>query len=239
MTARLLPDSIEVLLQSPVSTSFRCKMAANSLDIDVEKKSTHHLKISGINIPDEWNVGIIYGASGSGKTTLAKKLFGEDVFKIGIDNNLSIIEQFAESFTYDECSSMLNGIGLTSVPCWIRPVATLSNGQRARAEAALLMSQEGLTVIDEWTSVVDRTVAKAMSHCVQKFAKKNSKQIILLSCHADIIEWVKPDWVIDCNKQEFQLPASSEFFFARENNSSLQLNQLNAAHGSNLASITI
>ena len=225
MNARLLPDSVEVFLQSPVSTSFRCKMAANSLDIDVEKKSIHHLKISGINIPDNWNVGIIYGASGSGKTTLAKKLFGENVFKIGVDESKPIIEQFAESFNYDECASMLNGIGLTSVPCWIRPVSTLSNGQRSRAEAALLMSQDGLTVIDEWTSVVDRTVAKAMSHCVQKFAKKNNKQIILLSCHNDIIEWVKPDWVIDCNKQEFQLPVSPEFFFAQESKLHFQLSE--------------
>jgi ATPase subunit of ABC transporter with duplicated ATPase domains len=35
---------------------------------------------------------------------------------------------------------MLNGIGLNSVPCWLRPVKTLSNGQKARAEALLLMS---------------------------------------------------------------------------------------------------
>lgn len=34
--------------------------AANSLDIDVNKKSTHHLKIDNINIPKEWNIGLIY-----------------------------------------------------------------------------------------------------------------------------------------------------------------------------------
>jgi ABC-type ATPase with predicted acetyltransferase domain len=239
MTAKLLPESVEVFLQSPVSDSFRCKLAANSLDIDVAKKSIHHLKISGIKIPGEWSVGIIYGASGSGKTTLAKKIFGEDVFKIRISNDLPIIEQFAESYTYDECSAMLNGIGLTSVPCWIRPVSTLSNGQRVRAEAALLMSQPGMTVIDEWTSVVDRTVAKAMSHCVQKYAKRNNKQIILLSCHADIIEWVNPDWIIDCNSQEFKLPNSNEFFFAQKNNLYSTSGPLTEVHGNNLASIII
>lgn len=187
-------------------------MAANSLDIDVAKKSTHHLKVTGIDIPEGWRVGVIYGASGSGKTTLAKKLFGEDIFKSTMSPDTPIIEQFSEQFTYDQCASMLNGIGLTSVPCWIRPVHTLSNGQQARAEAALLMSQEGLTVIDEWTSVVDRTVAKAMSHCVQKHARRADKQIILLSCHEDIIEWVNPDWLIDCNTQQFHLPKGDGFF---------------------------
>lgn len=122
-----------------------------------------------------------------------------------------------EHLTYDECSSLLNGIGLSSVPCWIRPVKTLSNGQRARAEAILLMSRsitkDDIVFIDEWTSVVDRTVAKAMSVCLYKFAKRHNKKVVILSCHFDILEWVKPNWVIDCNKQEFLLPKSESFFF--------------------------
>jgi ABC-type Mn2+/Zn2+ transport system ATPase subunit len=189
-------------------------MACNSLDIDINKKSVHHLKVDNINIPDDWSVGVIYGASGSGKTTLAKSLFGDDIFQTVLNEDLPIINQLPAEYTYDQCAAILNGIGLTSVVCWVRPVKTLSNGQRARAEAALLMTQnEGITVIDEWTSVVDRTVAKVMSHCVQKHARKQNKQIVILSCHHDIIEWVKPDWLIDCNKQEFQLPASNDFFF--------------------------
>lgn len=214
-------------------------MAANSLDIDSEKKSVHRLKIDNINIPKDWNVGVIYGSSGSGKTTLAKKIFGENVFKTVIDFDKPIIEQFPESHDYNQRSAILNGIGLTSVPCWIRPVKTLSNGQLARAEAALLMCNDELTVIDEWTSVVDRTVAKAMSHCVQKYARRNKKQIILISCHADIIEWIKPDWIVDCNKQEFQLPTSDAFFLRQKKNSNSQSERLTGQLGVILASITI
>ena len=102
---------------------------------------------------------------------------------------------------------MLSGVGLTSVPCWIRPAYTLSNGQRARAECALQMARQcdadQVTIIDEWTSVVDRTVAKVMSHCVQKHARKTGKRIVLLSCHYDVADWLNPDWVIDCNRQEY------------------------------------
>ena len=210
----MIPKTIEVILQSPVSDNFRCKMACDSLDIDIKKKSIHHLKVENINIPDKWNVGLIYGASGSGKTTLAKKLFGEDVFKTVLDENEPIINQFPKEYNYEQCAELLSGIGLNSVPCWVRPVKTLSNGQRARAEAALLMIQNnGIINIDEWTSVVDRTVAKGMSHCLQKFARKNKKQIILLSCHYDVLEWLLPDWLIDCNEQKFHLKQNENFFF--------------------------
>lgn len=197
-------QTYDVILQSPVSNAYRCKRAADSLDIDVNKKSIHHLNISA-DIESEYNIGLIIGASGSGKTTLAKKIFGDDCFKSILDESKPIIEQFPDSYDYEQCASILSGVGLTQVPCWIRPVYTLSNGQKSRAEAALLMCKnDSITIIDEWTSVVDRTVAKVMSHCIQKHARKENKKIILLSCHYDVIEWVNPDWIIDCNKQEYQ-----------------------------------
>jgi len=195
-------QSYQVKLQSKPSNSFKCQLAAQSLDIDVNKKLTHELNIN-CDIQKHFNVGLILGASGSGKTTLAKQIYGNEVFNINLDSSKTILDQFPNEMKYDDCANILTGIGLTSVPCWIRPVHTLSNGQRARAEAALSMIKNELTVLDEWTSVVDRTVAKVMSHCVQKHARKVNKQIVLLSCHYDVIEWLNPDWIIDCNTQSF------------------------------------
>lgn len=212
------PKNVNIKLQSEVFNNFRCQMAANSLDIDAEKKSVHQLTIDNIKIPEKWNIGLIYGSSGSGKTTLVKQLFGDEIFNIEINEDEPILNQMPSDLTYEECSNLLNGIGLNSVPCWIRPVKTLSNGQRARAEAVLLMCRalkDEIVFIDEWTSVVDRTVAKAMSLCLSKFAKRHDKKIVLLSCHYDIIEWLMPDWMIDCNKQDFILPQSEDFFFER------------------------
>lgn len=193
-----------VRLTSPVSTTFKATKAANSLDIDVNKKSIHELNISA-DIESPFNIGLILGASGSGKTTLAKKIFGENCFDSNLIMDLPIIDQFPEEFSYEECVNLLTGIGLTSVPCWIRPVYTLSNGQKTRAEAALLISnkEKEIIILDEWTSVVDRTVAKVMSICINKFAKKYNKKIILLSCHYDVVEWLDPDFIIDCNKQQY------------------------------------
>lgn len=42
-----------------------------------------------------------------------------------------------------------------------------------------------------------------MSHCIQKTIRKNKKKIILLSCHYDVVEWLNPDFIIDCNVQEY------------------------------------
>jgi energy-coupling factor transporter ATP-binding protein EcfA2 len=197
-------QNFELTLTSPVATSFRATKAANSLDIDAKKKSEHHFKVQA-DVKSEFSIGLIVGASGSGKTTLAKHIWGNDCFKEILDVSKPVIEQFPETMTYDEIATMLCGVGLTSVPCWIRPAFTLSNGQKARAECALQMSiNEEFIVIDEWTSVVDRTVAKVMSHCIQKYARKTNKKIVLLSCHYDVIEWLNPDWVIDANKQEYE-----------------------------------
>jgi ABC-type glutathione transport system ATPase component len=161
----------ELTLQSAVSDSFRCVKAANSLDIDAAKKSVHHFKVAA-DLDSPFNIGLVVGASGSGKTTLAKHIWGDHCFDEILDLTRPVIDQFPDQYSYDECAAMLAGVGLTSVPCWIRPAYTLSNGQRARAECALQMAQTDreFIVIDEWTSVVDRTVAKVMSHCVQKHA---------------------------------------------------------------------
>ena len=197
----------ELTLMSEVSKSFRCTKAANSLDIDQTKKAIHHFEVDA-DIDGDYSVGLIVGASGSGKTTLAKDIWGDDISKEVLDLSQPVIDQFDESYSYDDCAAMLAGVGLTAVICWIRPAYMLSNGQRVRAELALRLATFHQTsdepvVMDEWTSVVDRTIGKVMSHCVQKHARRFARKVILLSCHYDVIEWLNPDWIIDCNKQTF------------------------------------
>lgn len=190
-------------LESKMSSSFRAMRAANSLDIDIVKKSIHEFSVDA-DLESHFNVGLIVGASGSGKSTLARHVYGAECMRTYLKPDVAVIDQFPEDMNYDDCANVLTGIGLSSVPCWLKPSGTLSNGQQARAEAALsLVYSTGVGVIDEWTSVVDRTVAKVMSHCVQKFARRMQRQIVLVSCHYDVIEWLNPDWLIDCNSQRF------------------------------------
>jgi ABC-type ATPase with predicted acetyltransferase domain len=94
-------------------------------------------------------------------------------------------------------------MGLSSVPSWLRPYSQLSNGEQYRASLAYKVSKArdgDMILIDEYTSVVDRTVAKAMSYSLQKYIRRTGKKIILASCHFDILEWLMPDWIINLQK---------------------------------------
>jgi ABC-type nitrate/sulfonate/bicarbonate transport system ATPase subunit len=170
----------------------------------LSEKLKHELSVDA-DLDTPYNVGLIIGASGSGKTTLAKRIFGDDCFDFRANPDVPVIDQFDERYSYDECVDALIGIGLTSVPCWLRPVKTMSTGQRHRALAALQMmnSEKAVFAMDEFTSLVDRNVAAVMAHCVQKFARRHNKAIVLCSCHYDVVGWLNPDWVIDCNTQTY------------------------------------
>lgn len=148
----------------------------------------------GSIINEDWNIGIIYGNSGSGKSTILKSL-GE-INEVNFDNDKPLISNF-DWLEPNDASLLLTSIGLSSVPTWLRPYRLLSNGEKYRAELAyrLGIGKEGETIlIDEYTSVVDRDVAKAMSYALQKYVRRSNKKVVLASCHFDIMDWIMPDW---------------------------------------------
>jgi ABC-type lipoprotein export system ATPase subunit/predicted acetyltransferase len=164
---------------------------------DIQNKEETSVKIP-INFSEcktfDWNIGVIYGGSGTGKTTLLKE-FGSlstDEF----DEHKPLISNF-DWLEPKEATFLLSAMGLASVPTWLRPYALLSNGEQYRASLAYKVgkaSENDVILIDEFTSVVDRDVAKAMSNALQKYIRRTNKKIILASCHFDIMEWLLPDW---------------------------------------------
>jgi len=148
----------------------------------------------------DWNIGVILGGSGSGKTTILKKM--GDVKKIIFDDKKPLISNF-DWLEPKEATLVLTSMGLSSVPTWLRPFRTLSNGEQYRATLAYLVAsaKDGeVILLDEYTSVVDRDVAKAMSYALQKYIRRENKRIIVASCHYDILEWLMPDWT--CSPQK-------------------------------------
>jgi GNAT superfamily N-acetyltransferase len=147
-----------------------------------------------------WNIGVILGGSGSGKTTILKKM--GDVKKVKFDEKKPLISNF-DWLEPKDATLVLTSMGLSSVPTWLRPFHTLSNGEQYRATLAYLVSsaKDGeVILVDEYTSVVDRDVAKAMSFALQKYIRRENKRIIVASCHYDILEWLMPDWT--CSPQK-------------------------------------
>lgn len=148
-------------------------------------------------LPETFKLGVIVGSSGSGKSTLLKK-FGCEETPIW-DHNLSILSHFESP---DDAINKLGAVGLNTIPSWYKPYSVLSNGEKFRADVARKLKSNA--VIDEFTSVVDRNVAKAASVSLSRYIKNNDiNNVVVATCHRDIIEWLEPDWVIDTDTGEF------------------------------------
>ena len=149
----------------------------------------------------KWNVGVLCGNSGSGKSTLLSTL-GEPKNPI-YDYSKSIISQFPHMSEHDVCE-LLSSVGLSSVPVWLHKPNELSNGERARLDLCWILANakdNEIILYDEFSSVINRAVAKSMSYALQRYVREKNLKIILASCHFDIIEWLNPDWVFNLNKQ--------------------------------------
>ncbi len=172
---------------------------------DIQDKNISEVIIKNkINIDFEWNIGVIYGGSGSGKSTLLKQ-FGE-IKDVVFDNSKSLISNFDWLEPID-AANLLTSIGLSSVPTWLRSYNILSNGEQYRARMAYLIGKAeigDIILIDEFTSVVDRDVAKAMSFSIGKYIRKKNLKVIFASCHFDIMEWLMPCFVYSPNKERVE-----------------------------------
>jgi GNAT superfamily N-acetyltransferase len=69
--------------------------------------------------------------------------------------------------------------------------------------ARAIAETKDLLVVDEFTSVVDRQVAKIAANSVQKIVRNSNKQFVAVSCHFDIIDWLQPDWIYDADRNTF------------------------------------
>ena len=149
----------------------------------------------------KWNIGVLCGNSGSGKSTLLSTL-GEPKNPI-YDYSKSIISQFPHMSEHDVCE-LLSSVGLSSIPVWLHKPNELSNGERARLDLCWILAnakENEIILYDEFSSVINRAVAKSMSYALQRYVREKNLKIILASCHFDIIEWLNPDWVFNLNKQ--------------------------------------
>ena len=145
-------------------------------------------------LPENFKTLLITGSSGSGKSTLLKE-FGSITNQPQWIANKAIVSNFN---TPEEATELLSAVGLNSVPSWFKPYNVLSNGEQFRANLARQLKSGA--IIDEFTSVIDRTVAKAACNSISKYIKqKDLSNIIFSSCHSDIIEWLQPQYVFDCN----------------------------------------
>lgn len=146
-----------------------------------------------------WQIGLIVGPSGAGKSSVARHLFG-DALVSGYDwhPSRSIVDSFGD-LPIRDVTGALSSVGFSSPPAWVKPFRVLSNGEKFRAELArALLDPRPLVVVDEFTSVVDRTVGRIGAHAVAKAVRRTpGKRFVAVTCHEDVTEWLQPDWILE------------------------------------------
>lgn len=197
--------TFELVKQCSPKKSFRVASVMGKFDL----QDNHIIEKFKGEIPIEnldWQIGAIIGTSGTGKTIIAKELFTENYFNIPLYKADTILDDMPKEKSITEITQTFNSVGFSSPPSWLKPYNVLSQGEQMRVNLArALLEEKELIVFDEFTSVVDRNIAKIGSFAVSKAIRRTDKKFIAVSCHFDFLEWLQPDWIFNTNSMQFSL----------------------------------
>jgi ABC-type glutathione transport system ATPase component len=225
-------------------TSFRTQLIKSQFTLQDIKLQKHF--VGEIPIEDlEWKIGLIVGRSGTGKSTIAKQLFPDAYIKGFQYTEQNVPTDFPKENQIDEITTALCNVGFASPPDWLKSYCYLSQGEKMRVDIARALctkmpiyqpTGKELIVFDEFTSVVDREIAKIASFAISKAINRSNKQFIAVTCHYDVQEWLDPDWVFCTDTMKFEVCDKK-----KEPDQQLNLKSVSAAgvFGPSLGNITI
>jgi len=195
-------QTVDLVSTCAVTDSFRVHQVASLFDMDVAAKSTTHVTAQLPDPDAQWSIGVIVGPSGAGKTTVARHAFGHCLYTPSDwPSDAAVVDAFPDDLSIRDITATLTAVGFSSPPAWIRPYPALSNGERFRCDLArALLSGAEAVAYDEFTSVVDRTVAQIGSAAVAKAIRRQhtpTRRFVAVTCHYDVIDWLSPEWVLD------------------------------------------
>jgi ABC-type ATPase with predicted acetyltransferase domain len=199
------------------SQSYASERTRGLYNVDVEDGARFRMDVDvPIDREEPWQVSVIVGPSGSGKTSIARRLatvqggfIDANILQSGLWDDRPIIDVLTErAGNYAKATAALSAVGLASVPSWLRPHQVLSNGEQFRSDMASLLLWSTVEagerhggrdfLLDEFTSVLDRQVAKVGAAAFAKqWRRQPGRRVILITPHYDILDWVEPDWWID------------------------------------------
>jgi energy-coupling factor transporter ATP-binding protein EcfA2 len=208
---------MKIELEVPVRRTGRVMQVEGMFDVPQAERQGYSLEVPAefervAAMSEGWDIGLIVGPSGAGKSAVLRQFFGAAVshpYDMW-DDEAALIDQLGGNVR--EATAFLTAVGLGSPPAWLKPFHALSNGEQFRAGIARALANPDaeLIALDEFTSVVDRTVAQVASHATQKAVRRAGLRLVAASCHFDIIDWLAPDWVYRPDTGSFeQFPRGS------------------------------
>ena len=224
--------STDVVVECPVFDSFRVQQVAGMFDVPLKEKATERFAVDLPDPEETWQVGLIVGPSGSGKSTVARNFFADQLYRQAdwpVDR--AVVDCFSD-LPVRRVIELFTAVGFGSSPAWVKPYHVLSCGERFRCDLARALSiadfgrqdaesrdptvqgssngnsttEHPVVVFDEYTSVVDRQVAKACSSAIAKGIRRGNIpcRFIAVTCHYDVAEWLEADWVLDMATSSLQ-----------------------------------
>lgn len=190
--------AVKIVRETAIARTPRLMQVEGMFDMPQDPKTRHEWTVD-FEVGEDWHVGVVVGPSGSGKSTIARELFpGKMVEAWEWPAHKALVDGFPASMGTREVCQLLSSVGFSSPPGWRKPYHVLSNGEKFRVDVARTLAEmPELAVVDEFTSVVDRTVAKVGSAAVAKAVRRRKAKLVAVSCHYDVLEWLEPDWVYD------------------------------------------
>lgn len=204
---------VDVVVECPVPDSFRVQQVAGMFDVPLAEKVRQRFCAEVPGEDEAWQIGLIVGPSGSGKSTIARRVYGERLVAGGDWPSGRAVVDCIEGESIKGVTGLLTAVGFSSPPSWVKPYAVLSNGERFRCDLARALARgwqradedsgaDGaapVVAFDEFTSVVDRNVARFGSAAIAKGIRSGRLQcrFVAVTCHYDVVEWLEPDWVLD------------------------------------------
>lgn len=218
---------VDVVATCPVHDSFRVQQVAGMFDVPLSDQATEEFSVELPELDEPWQAGLIVGPSGSGKSTVARHAYRAELFTAAEwPDDRAVIDCFGE-LPVRQVVELFTAVGFSSPPSWIKPYGVLSGGERFRCDLARALGGAGreargagdtaaptacvnqpaprapqrapLVVFDEYTSVVDRNVARACSAAIGKGIRRGNIPVrfVAVTCHYDVAEWLEADWVLD------------------------------------------
>jgi ABC-type lipoprotein export system ATPase subunit len=194
---------MHIVVESPVVSSPRVVQVCGLFDLKAKVVNRVEWDVDLPLAERPWNLGLIVGPSGCGKTTIARRLWPDGGATFSWPAGRSLLDAFPESLSVKEVTELLSAVGFSSPVAWLRPFAVLSTGQQFRVTLARLLAEalanpapDGRPIVfDEYTSVVDRTVAQIGSAALARAVRQRGLRFVAVTCHEDVEAWLNPEWV--------------------------------------------